>query len=582
MTASQSELERRLRRVELRLAVRRAARGALSGLALGTAVGAALFAAAWLTRIETLRSAAPLASLLGGLVGAGRTYWQRFSRAELGLFLDARLGSAEVITTALLSPSAEPTDAARAVEQRAVTALASANPQRLRLPIGSRLQLLLLPALGLAYWLQQLPPRSVAAAAVAPGAAKIRKDVRSLERIEALSEVAGVSEQDRERMRQLAAEAKKLRSDLKRGLEQREAQARLATLRDQLRDARELPGSQAERAGLQAALSALGAQKATERAAKALGQGDLIGFDEEMQRAADSAEQSAREAARQALAEAERAAGGRGAPRLAEQLARALQAFDARAEKSRALREFAKALAPKLDAEGRAALEEFLAQGGAAAAQRLAEALAQALEQLSEDERARLAERLKSQLAQDPSAPHSPSREELATALEQLTTEAGKRRLAQMLRELARAESADERRQRALQDAERGGADAERELRGLLPLPGPGGPGGDAPDKGANAGQGQAPSNDASRGKHDGSTARVEGDGLRARASARMLPGASLPASGFDRTPGRAGETANQVGTDNISGRAAKEVGAVEHADVPEQYREHVGRYFEP
>ena len=50
------------------------------------------------------------------------------------------------------------------------------------------------------------------------------------------------------------------------------------------------------------------------------------------------------------------------------------------------------------------------------------------------------------------------------------------------------------------------------------------------------------------------------------------------------RAPARAGQTANELGLGSASlGEAQKtEVGAVDHADIPEEYREQVGRYFEP
>jgi hypothetical protein len=142
-----------------------------------------------------------------------------------------------------------------------------------------------------------------------------------------------------------------------------------------------------------------------------------------------------------------------------------------------------------------------------------------------------------------------------------------------------------------LGDAERGGAEAERSLGGSpTPLPMPGGSDGldGAKPSKDSAGKSGAPgpSGDGSgpggAGKHDGSTGKVDGNELRARADARWLPGAPLAARSLGRAPGRAGETANQVGVGNLSSRASSEVSAVERGDIPEEYREHVGRYFEP
>jgi hypothetical protein len=47
------------------------------------------------------------------------------------------------------------------------------------------------------------------------------------------------------------------------------------------------------------------------------------------------------------------------------------------------------------------------------------------------------------------------------------------------------------------------------------------------------------------------------------------------------RAPARAGETANQRGTGALGGVGRTEVGAVEGTDIPEEYREQVGRYFD-
>jgi hypothetical protein len=48
------------------------------------------------------------------------------------------------------------------------------------------------------------------------------------------------------------------------------------------------------------------------------------------------------------------------------------------------------------------------------------------------------------------------------------------------------------------------------------------------------------------------------------------------------RAPARAGETANELGQGSLGSVGQAEVGAVDHADIPEEYREQVGRYFEP
>jgi len=66
------------------------------------------------------------------------------------------------------------------------------------------------------------------------------------------------------------------------------------------------------------------------------------------------------------------------------------------------------------------------------------------------------------------------------------------------------------------------------------------------------------------------------------KAGAKLLPGASMHGATLGRTPGRAGESANQLGTGSLGAVGPTEMGAVEGTDIPEEYREQVGRYFEP
>ena len=48
------------------------------------------------------------------------------------------------------------------------------------------------------------------------------------------------------------------------------------------------------------------------------------------------------------------------------------------------------------------------------------------------------------------------------------------------------------------------------------------------------------------------------------------------------RAPSRPGETANQAGTGALGQAGPSELGGVEGSEVPEEYREQVGRYFQP
>jgi hypothetical protein len=310
-----------------------------------------------------------------------------------------------------------------------------------------------------------------------------------------------------------------------------------------------------------------------------------------MQRIANQAESHAREAANRALDEAARAARNKGAKRLADMLDRQRGKFAEREAKMQALRELAKSLGGKLDPDARQQLSDLNETGNPEAARKLGEALAEALDGLSEEEQKQLAEALKKRMSGGNAEMSPLSREELERLVRELASSKGRDRLREMLRELAESESTDGKRESALEDAERGSQEAERGLGGSpLPLPMPGG-GTPGSSQGSNPSDGRGKRGESGEpggsrggepGKHDGSQPPLAGNELRARAGARWLPGAPLAARSLGRAPGRAGETANQVGTGNLSGRAGGEVGAVEGADIPEEYRAHVGRYFEP
>lgn len=579
-----SGFSREIRRWGRIVNTRRLLRAALSGATLGALVAAAAAGCAWAFYVGPGRLFALFACAVGALVGVVIGIRRRWSASHLALFLDARLGESELVSSAL---GAEAGHVGQALRSRAQQSLQAFAASRLALSPFSRWHALLLPALGLSVWLALLPAR-VAVAANSPGAKLLqRKDVPGLERIEALSNAPSLSDSDAERLKQLAEEARRLRTELGRGLSQREAQARIAALRESIGQERERFGDRTERPGLEGAVGALEAETSTKNLAKALGDGDLVTFDEEMQRIANLAETESRRAAQRALDEAARIAREKSAKKLADYLDRKRKDFREREADARMLREFAKGLDDKLSPEARSDLKQFQEQGDPEAARRLAEALGKALKGLSEEERQRLAQALKSKIdAQD--ADLSQMRpEQMERLLRSLQTPGGEKKLEDALRELAK-KGADGERERALDDAERGSAEAERSLGGSptpLPLPGggqnPGAGQGEqsAPNNGNQSGSGDGP---GGRGKHDGTTNKLDSNELRARANARWLPGAPLAARSLGRAPGRAGETANEVGVGNLSGRASSEVGAVERGDIPEEYREQVGRYFEP
>ena len=115
-------------------------------------------------------------------------------------------------------------------------------------------------------------------------------------------------------------------------------------------------------------------------------------------------------------------------------------------------------------------------------------------------------------------------------------------------------------------------------------MDGEGSPGADGKGnqgKGDSSG-GPGSHHDTGTGDHAGSTPEVAGKELRSKADAHMQAGAPMHSATLGRAPARAGETANQLGAGSLGTAQQTEVGAVDHSNIPEEYREQVGRYFEP
>jgi hypothetical protein len=577
---------KRARRVRGLLALR-AVFGGLAGGALG---GALLAAGAWWLRLGTLRPVALAAGVGVGLIaGAVLAYRRRWSDADVALYLDAKLGSSEAIVTAVEPRDSEAHDTAR---ERASELLGSPAARRIGPRVLTRLHALFPVASAAAVWLSVIPlPPRPAAPPPPPGAERVTmKDLAGLERIEALAELGGANPAQDERLKKLAAEAKKLREDLARGLEKREALARIARLRDEVSAERLRFGDRENRAGLDAAVSELERQKLTGKAGRALSEGDITAFDAEMQRLATLAEKADRETAKRALEEAQKAAKEKGANGLAETLEREKKKLEQAESKMEALRELARELGSGLDEDGRRALGEANESGNPDAQRRLAEALDRALAGMTEEERKRLAEKLRQNLEGGGDGQQNPmTKDELEDLAKRLDQKGAEDRLREQLRELARRDPSDDaQRERGLGEAERGGNDAERSL-GAIPMPlgnsgqGAGkGPQQELPKSGNGDGKGQGTGKDEGTGNHDGKTAPLDVKELRSKAGGKLLPGAPMHAGTLGRAPARAGETANQLGTGALGKVGPTEVGAVEGAEIPEEYREQVGRYFEP
>lgn len=580
------------RRVRARLTLGRL----LTGIAVGLAVGAVVALLLWWQRQGTLRPFALGAGLVGG-IGAWVWSWRRrLSDSDVALYLDARLESKEVIATAK-DAGGESTDPARAfVVTAAADTLTKGDPKRARPKILAWVHTLAPIGAAAVIYVSWIPlPKAPAAPPPPPGSTLVQiANLQGLDKIEQLEKLDARDAEQRERLKQIAEEARKLREQLNRGMEKREAQAKIAKLRDDVAAERLKLGDQKNRAGLEAAVGKLAQKQTTKDAAKALGDGDLVEFDRKMQELANKAEAADRQAAKEALKEAEKAAREKGAKELAQALEEQQKLFEQRESKAEALRELAKGMKGKLSEEALKDLEEFGQSGSPEAQKRLAESLEKALEGMSEEERKRLAERLQKQLEQKEGGGANPmTKEQIEELAKRLATPEGQKQLEEQMKELAKPDASKEgQREQGLGDAERGGAEAERGLGGMAPVPmeGNGSPG---PGKDKEGGKGQSGDaengtagpgshHDKGRGDHKGETKKLDDKGMRAKATAKINPGAPMQGSTLGRAPARAGETANQAGTGALGQAGPAELGGVEGSEVPEEYREQVGRYFQP
>jgi hypothetical protein len=430
-------------------------------------------------------------------------------------------------------------------------------------------------------WLSVIPlPEAPALPKSEPGTNRVRlEEAQGLALVEKLGDIQAQHPEQQRRLKELARRARELREALSKGMPRREAQSKIAVLRDEILAERLDFADRDSRRGLEAAIHQLKNDPHLMDAAEALGNGDLTAFDRQMRELANRIEASDRQAAKQALDAAAQAAKKKGAQELAEALEEQQRLFERRAARAQALRELAKGLEGVLDAEGREALREFRDTGSADAERRLGAALEKALQGLGADERRRVAKNLRKALEQPELSMQPMSKEQLEKLAEQLETAEGQRELRERLKELAELDPAEAaRRQRALQDAERGTAETERRLNGVpLPLPGAKGEAQNLPGgrSGGSEGSGQ-------KGDHSGVTDEVSRPELRSKAEVRLDPTAPMQQSSLGRAAGGVAESANRLGTGALRNAAPHEVGAVERSEVPEEYREQVGRYFQP
>lgn len=607
--------ERWARLVRTRQALRRA----LTGSAIGLAVGAAGAGALWKARLGAYRPWSAAAGLVGAGVGLALARRRAWTDGHVALYLDGCLDTRETIATAAeldVDDANGADESARVVViARAADALEKGDAKKIRPAVLETMHVAIpLAGAALAYlaWIPVPPPPTKP---VPPGTERVQlAEVLGLEKVAELAKISPRDDEQKKRLDQIVDDARKLREKLRTGMEKREAQAEIAKLRDEIAAEKLSLGDGEHRAGFEAAVGRLSQQAATKGAAKALGDRDLKGFDEELEKLADQREKHDREEAHKALEEAEALAEKGGAKDVAKMLAKERELMKKREGRAEKLRELAEALGNDLPDDAKKDLDDWESAPSDRSAEKLADSLGKALEKLTPEERKRLAENLKKQMQPgDASGAVPPSmRRQLA---EQLATPEGQKELEEQLKRLANEglEGDEAERQKALEDAERGGADAEGQIGGRptmpmpMPMAGNGAPGpsgngngsgngkGDQQGNGASA-NGKGPGGDASgshspggghsedtgHGDHAGHTDPVGGDGVTARAHGRIDHGVAMPGVAMGRAPGRPGETANIRGTGALGQVGPDEVGGVERSDVPEEYREQVGRYFHP
>ncbi len=594
-TQFHDRFERWAGRVRRRMLLSRA----LTGLAYGLLGGVVVAGGAWWLRESAARPWAATLGLVGVIVAVAWAARSRWSDRDVALFLDARLTGHEVISTAVeLRSEAERNDVARElVVKQAARKLEGSDPKLARPKLlMKRHGLAPLAAIGIAYFSTIGLPPEPPAPPEPPGVEMVQVDeLKGLEKIIELEKLDAKDAEQRKRLDAIAKEARKLREDLKNGLEKREALARIAKLRDEIAAEKMAHGDAKNRAGLEAALNKLKQNKKTEAAAKALGEGDLTQFDKEMQKLANQAEQADRDAAKKALEEAAKAAREKGAEDVAKSLEEQKKLFEERSKGAEALRELGKQLGDKLSPEAQKDLQEFGDTGDPAARKRLADALGEALEGMTDAERKQLAENLGKQMEQQGGGAMSP--EQMKDLAEALKDPEARKKMAEALKELGQPPgSGDSQREQGLDDADRGGGEAQKGLGAPAPVPGGNPGGGKQPSTGKGQGKNPAPTpgkgkgkggpgskHDEGEGDHKGSTDRVEGGDLRSKAGTKWNKGGGLHGATLGRSNSSgAGETANQKGSGALGKVAPQEIGGVERSEVPEEYREQVGRYFQP
>lgn len=571
----------------------------LSGVSVGLSLGAGASLALREARYGVLRPAGLALGAAGAFVGLMVARRRRWTDESVALFLDARLGTREVILTAVeLSPAREGSELDAAayapvaiVLSQAVSALKGAahsavSARYWRWPHATIPVAAVTIAVASILPLPPAPPPTAAP----PGADQVRiANLAGLDAVLRLAKLDARDEAQRGRLEKLAAEAQRLREKLQTGVEKREAQADIGRLSDGITQERLSLGDGEQRQGMEAAIGKLSEDPDLKRAGKALGDRDLTALDEEMARLADTLERADRDRAMKLLEEAAAAAKKAGAPGVAKAVEEQRRRFAEHVQRSEALRQLARDLGEGLDQEGREALADLGHLSGSKVEQKLLDRLDQALRTLSPEQRRRVAANMRKKAAAG--AEHSagkPRPSEMENLARDIDSPEGVKRLEDELRRMAQEGGEGSRegeRERRLDDAQRGARDGQRMLGGGMPIPvqTPGKP---APGPGlGGAGQGTPMAGHTEGGEgsgsHEGRTEVVSGDGVKAHAATVTHQGTPMPGIVTGRSSGRAGDTANVRGTGALGNAALAAIRGMERSDVPEAYREQVGRYFQ-
>ncbi len=318
-------------------------------------------------------------------------------------------------------------------------------------------------------------------------------------------------------------------------------------------------------------------------AKRALAERDMAALDDEMQRLAKDLEASSREKAKKDIDAAIEAAKAEGADDVAKALEEQKKRFEKAEKKTERLEEIERALGDRVPGEDGPKPHEKDSPLDAEQKEKLREALEKALSQMSEADRKKLAEELAKQSKEAKDAQGKPLSEQEKKALEelakQLSTEEGAKKLAEELANMKRGEeqSSEAKRQAELESAQSSLDKAKSEVGGNQS---PSAQGSASSSAGPNGAGGEGGPKTKKRPVPP--SRPIAGSSFRAHASATLGSGAPLPESTVGRAPSAPGETANRKGQGALGKVGPDEIGAVSHSDVPEEYREQVGRYFQP